>query len=158
MSSADNTPYRAKPELWAAAKTFGRNTMDMVNCLLELRARVEALEAPLVERSPECVAQWPDCYEGGYDPRCCRFPKSCSCEVRQASAAANHLAKPDSSPAPAGSLVERVALTIAPQGCFAPDESYGEEARAAIREVAAWLRVGRMLHAAELLEGEVKRG
>jgi hypothetical protein len=36
------------------------------------------------ERSPECLAQWPDCYEGGYDPKCCRFPKSCSCEVRRA--------------------------------------------------------------------------
>ena len=32
------------------------------------------------------------------------------------------------------------------------------EARAAIREVAAWLRTGRMLHAAELLEQEADRG
>ena len=28
-----------------------------------------------------CVENWPGCYEGGYDPSCCRFPKSCSCEV-----------------------------------------------------------------------------
>lgn len=28
-----------------------------------------------------CVRAWPDCYEGGYDPRCCRFPKSCSATV-----------------------------------------------------------------------------
>jgi hypothetical protein len=34
-------------------------------------------------RNPECVTAWPDCYDGGFDPRCCRFPKSCSCEVRQ---------------------------------------------------------------------------
>jgi hypothetical protein len=33
-------------------------------------------------RSPVCVAAWPECYSGGYDPRCCRFPKSCSCTVR----------------------------------------------------------------------------
>jgi hypothetical protein len=26
-----------------------------------------------------CVENWPDCWDGGYDPRCCRFPKSCSC-------------------------------------------------------------------------------
>lgn len=30
-------------------------------------------------RSETCVAAWPECYSGGYDPRCCRFPKSCSC-------------------------------------------------------------------------------
>ncbi len=32
-------------------------------------------------RLPICVEQWPECSEGEYDPRCCRFPKSCSCEV-----------------------------------------------------------------------------
>jgi hypothetical protein len=31
------------------------------------------------DRDPECVKQWPECFSGGYDPRCCRFPKSCSC-------------------------------------------------------------------------------
>jgi hypothetical protein len=34
---------------------------------------------------------------------------------------------------------------------------FRDEARAAIREVAAWLRTGRLLHAAELLEQEVDR-
>ena len=33
-------------------------------------------------RDPECVKQWPDCFDGGYDPSCCRFPKSCSCGPR----------------------------------------------------------------------------
>jgi hypothetical protein len=28
-----------------------------------------------------CVERWPECEEGTYDPRCCRFPKSCSCTV-----------------------------------------------------------------------------
>lgn len=27
---------------------------------------------------PECVERWPECFSGGYDPRCCRWPKSCS--------------------------------------------------------------------------------
>jgi len=31
-------------------------------------------------RDPACVENWPECWSGGYDPRCCRFPKSCSCE------------------------------------------------------------------------------
>lgn len=30
-------------------------------------------------RDPECVKAWPGCFPFGYDPRCCRFPKSCSC-------------------------------------------------------------------------------
>lgn len=51
-----------------------------------------ALPLPGVEgcdgRDPECVKQWPDCFDGGYDPRCCRFPKSCSCGPR-------HLPQPE---------------------------------------------------------------
>ena len=30
-------------------------------------------------RLKECIEQWPECREGTYNPRCCRFPKSCSC-------------------------------------------------------------------------------
>lgn len=31
------------------------------------------------DRDPNCVLTWPGCRSGGYDPHCCRFPKSCSC-------------------------------------------------------------------------------
>lgn len=31
--------------------------------------------------SPECEASWSGCFDGGYDPRCCRFPKSCSAGI-----------------------------------------------------------------------------
>jgi hypothetical protein len=31
-------------------------------------------------RASDCIKQWPECESGAYDPRCCRFPKSCSCE------------------------------------------------------------------------------
>ena len=59
--------YRAMPELWAAAEKYGANNMDMVNLCLELRGRVEALEAlqpkirsgpesPLVERVADAIA------------------------------------------------------------------------------------------------------
>lgn len=28
-----------------------------------------------------CVARWPEARTGEYDPRCCRFPKSCSADI-----------------------------------------------------------------------------
>jgi hypothetical protein len=49
---------------------------------------------------------------------------------------ANHPAKPDSSPAPAGGLVERVADAIADDGCAA--DVWHDIARAAIHAVAQW--------------------
>jgi hypothetical protein len=49
--------------------------------LLQLSAPAPVLVPVAVadDRNPECVACWPECVPGGYDPRCCRFPKSCSC-------------------------------------------------------------------------------
>jgi hypothetical protein len=44
FNPAMNDQHRADPRLWAAAKKWGANTMDMANCILELRDRVEALE------------------------------------------------------------------------------------------------------------------
>lgn len=32
-------------------------------------------------RLAECVRRWPGCEGGDYDPRCCRFPKSCSADI-----------------------------------------------------------------------------
>jgi hypothetical protein len=32
-------------------------------------------------RLKACVERWPDCSTGGYDPACCRFPKSCSADI-----------------------------------------------------------------------------
>lgn len=32
-------------------------------------------------RHAACVEAWPDCREGEYNPYCCRFPKSCRCDV-----------------------------------------------------------------------------
>ena len=133
------------------------NAWEVSKLIASLQARVEALEAgqknkapgsirgelmtnlpvtpppEMVERNPECVASWPDCYEGGYDPRCCRFPKSCSCEVRQ------EVPEPATTPTPASSLVERVAAAI--DGAPYDDGLHQwDEARAAIREMAAAAR------------------
>jgi hypothetical protein len=38
-------------------------------------------------REASCVEKWPECESGLYDPRCCRFPKSCSCDSAAISAA-----------------------------------------------------------------------
>jgi len=38
-------PHRAKPEVWAAVERWSKNDMETLNCTLELRDRVEALEA-----------------------------------------------------------------------------------------------------------------
>jgi len=37
--------HRAKPEVWAAVERWSKNDMESFNCILELRSRVEALEA-----------------------------------------------------------------------------------------------------------------
>jgi hypothetical protein len=88
--------YKATPEQWAQCEEFLSNPVVGASdaCILELRARVEALEA-------------------------------------------NRLEKPDSSD-PAGSLVERVVAVIA--DLDGPKELWRDDAHAAIREVAAWLR------------------
>jgi hypothetical protein len=167
--------HRATPEQWATHRAWAVSDNDS-SCILELRERIEALEAAqleqaeshrfctdaitrrvealeavqrnqqlamtelraasaevrpaggLVERDPECVANWPDCYEGGYDPSCCRFPKSCSCEVRRP------LPNPVAEAQPAG-LVEEVRRARARARQVGLDED-----RAAISVVAAWLK------------------
>ena len=94
MTEHKATPHRAKPEVWARVESYGnKDEKDMLNCILELRARVEALEAA---------------------------------------------AKPVESndPTPSHSLIERVADNIYINAMG----GYSEQARAAINEVAMWLR------------------
>jgi hypothetical protein len=89
------TDYKATPEQWVNLERRQLGGNDLVCAALELRARVEALEA-------------------------------------------NHPEKPDSS-ACADSLVERVSCAI--DGRINPDQwLHQDAARAALREVAAWLK------------------
>ena len=30
-------------------------------------------------RNPICIERWPECVNGEFNDKCCRFPKSCSC-------------------------------------------------------------------------------
>ena len=101
--------HRATPEQWAAVEEWGEaQQYDAWNCILELRARVEALEAAQRLRFIEIVTS-----DGGDEER------------------------EPSPPAPADSLVERVINAIAYEHDISP--SWKKEARAAIREVAAWM-------------------
>lgn len=53
-------------------RRWGYRSLDNNN-LRETNVRKRRLRA--------CVNSWPECETGKYDPRCCRFPKSCSCTV-----------------------------------------------------------------------------
>ena len=106
--------HRASPADWLlhAASLDDADS----SCILELRSRIEALEAAqALDRD---------------DPT----PDAAMTELRAASAEAR----------PAKGLVLRVS-----EANNSPD---------AIRTVAAWLREGRMLNAAELLEQEANHG
>ena len=147
--------YRATPEQWADLGAFASGTRA---CVLELLDRIEALEAlhgavvelnqrftldPLVARIEALEAQqWP---QDKLDRLIEADRNAAMDELRAASAEARP-----------GGLVERVAKALydAPH----PVGDWSPEARAAIRAVAAWLRTGRLLHAAELLEQEADRG
>ena len=81
-------------------------------------------------------------------------------EALEREAAVNELraASAEARPAPTSSLVERVAEAIYRNG---PGDDFEEEARAAIREIAAWLvdRGGYpWAWVAQILEQEVDRG
>jgi hypothetical protein len=113
------TDYRATPAAWEWLEQFASDPRDIATTILELRARVEALETNSSARLT----------------------------------GSNYPEKPDSS------LVERVADAINSEAgsCFATIE-----ARAAIREVAAWLREhGRgpypHIWLVEMLEQEAER-
>jgi len=51
-------------------------------------------------RLAACVAQWPGASTGEYDPRCCRFPKSCSADVYDEERVAESDLEPAVPPAP----------------------------------------------------------
>lgn len=38
------------------------------------------IEADEDRRHSGCIAAWPECVDGGFNPKCCRWPKECSCE------------------------------------------------------------------------------
>ena len=98
-----STPHRATAEEWSQIEKYAATDLndDYAICLLNIRARVEALEGAANYRQQDE-------------------------DVERAL-----------EPTPTGSLVERVRTAIVEHG---DGETYRDEARAAIHEVAHWLR------------------
>ena len=116
------TDYKATPEQWHELERHSHGSQPWAPCILELRARVEALEA----------------------------------NSSAGLASSNHPEKPDSS------LVERVSTAIALEDekhywPGARDAVETDMARAAIREVAAWLRENYICGPANVIEQEAER-
>lgn len=119
----NTTPHRATPEQWEDAEWFGNlervpKPLSYYACILELRSRVEALEAG---------ATCPHVVTGAEGTSYCGLAE------QQAAASA----PPE--PAPAVSLVERVGRAIS-LDAWDDAGNWTAEARAAIRAVAEWMR------------------
>jgi hypothetical protein len=86
-------------------------------------------------RLRNCVENWPGAETGAYDPRCCRFPKSCSADVYDQDAVTEADLEPKPEAAP---LTERWASFDLPGGestsaALRRVEQERDEARAEVR-------------------------
>jgi hypothetical protein len=142
--------YKATPEQWAQCEEFLSNPVVGASdaCILELRARVEQLEAAahkhIVETNSDIVALFTrvESLEAAerQTSKVYEINEPLQLTPEQAQQIRDLLA-PNSKPTPnpnqiRSSLVERVAIAIGQD-----DEpiNWEPEARAAIREVAAWM-------------------
>jgi hypothetical protein len=126
---------------------------DASDELIELRARVEALEAQ--QRKGWRPLNTETVYGSKPAVDTVRMHSYSIGPAKPIGHTLVEAAVKESFTAQPGGLVEMVAEAMQP-GTF-DWSAYEPEARAAIRAVAAWLRTGRLLHAAELLEQEVDR-
>ncbi|MEN9727412.1 MAG: hypothetical protein RL434_1778 [Pseudomonadota bacterium] len=144
------TGYRATPEQWAQCEEWLQNPVIGASdaCILELRARVEALEGAahkhIIETSANilALASRVEALEAAerQASKVYQISKPLKLTPEQAQQVRDLLA-PNSKPTPNSSqigrsLVERVREAILNTG---DGEDYADEARAAIREVALWL-------------------
>ncbi len=143
MTSED---YKATPEQWAFLRDCAANGPSPLrdqsaaqnSCILELRARVEALEA--TQEPTAC----PHIVSSDEGTSYCRLAEQTQDKL-------DRLIELDrAEPAPAGSLVERVATFITPTS----QPLNREWARDGICQVAGWLRERGHASAASSLEQE----
>ena len=152
--------HRATPEQWAYMHERTEAGLEMTSCILELRARIEALEAAQLEQAEsnrfctDAIVRRVEALEAAQQDKLDRLialdrddptPDAAMTELRAASAEAR----------PAGGLVEQLAVLIT-----SATTSRGA-AEDVLRVVAAWLREGGDYEAdawADLLEREVFRG
>jgi hypothetical protein len=129
----------ATPDPWASVEHWGSQGALLYQCLLELRTRVEQLEAN--------TKQWRTDH--------LRLANTCASLAPDRLQFFNALLPDDEDSAEGGSLVERVARAI---GRDDEPINWEPEARAAIREVAAWMRESDCgYNAVRWLEQEVNR-
>jgi hypothetical protein len=132
--------YKATPEQWSAVEGVAKIGSADCAAILELRARVEALEeaqrprvftadevAPIVVSAAPAPAR-----ESVYTDA--EWAAIQQWKIQRW----NKINDSSPAPAPAGSLVERVRNAISSE--YDPKDYCWDEARAAIREVAAWLQ------------------
>jgi len=144
------TNHKAMPEQWENMKDCAADNFDdgYAACILELRAKVEALESNTKQwridhfkLANTCASMAPDRFQ---------FFNSLLPD--------SDISKPCPNSSQIGSsLVERVRNVIASE--YDPKDYCWDEARAVIREVAAWLRehYDGDLVAATVLERQAKR-
>lgn len=91
-SDIHDVPWRSIPELvepyLLRAKVVVDETIPFLSTQLGLEEEVldfQPRKTPVYY--PECKENWPGCYTGGFDPSCCRWPKSCSSEDIEATEA-----------------------------------------------------------------------
>ena len=150
------TDYKATPEQWTDVEDWAASNGTSHACLLELRARVETLEGAahkhIVETNSNIVALSTrvESLEAAERPasKVYEISKPLRLTPDQAQQVLDQL-RPNSKPSPnssqiGSSLVNRVALAISgiEYGLERDEEAvnWASEARAAICEVAAWMR------------------
>lgn len=95
ISKAVRVLMDASPEFRAALERAAKTLAEAMEALdtPEMRKAIENAGGKVAEfeqatrkanptvkaRLRSCVEAWPDCHTFGYNPACCRFPKSCSC-------------------------------------------------------------------------------
>jgi len=163
------TDYKATPEQWAQCEDWVRSSVVGASdaCILELRARVETLEAAARKHIAEtssnilALASRVESLEAAerQASKVYQISKPLKLTPEQAQQVRDLLA-PNSKPSPNSSqignlLVERVRKAIFNNG---DGDDYSDEARAAIREVAAWMRENEVGYtAARWLEQEANQ-
>jgi hypothetical protein len=140
------TDYKATREQWAQVEAWMAIESEYSACVLELRARIEALEINTKQwridhfkLANTCASMAPDRFQ---------FFNSLLPD--------SDISKPCPNSSQIGSsLVERVRNVIASE--YDPKDYCWDEARAAIREVASWLHAAGIWEAADVLEREAER-
>jgi hypothetical protein len=140
---------RADPRAWENVGVEYLRGSSAAACLLELRARVEALEA--TQHTHADLSHLTDA-EREQVMRTAGFAYAESAEQRHVT--------PEAKPAPSldQMIIDAMLAAHVKGGGTSFPVPHPDEIQAAIRAVAAWLRTGRLLHAADLLEQEADRG